>query len=76
MFEAISNTANVNQVEPQPVDAQEEVVPEETTDVAKGKVNPAESLPSSSQESDLSTRADSEDVRRDSGEERIIDLVG
>ncbi len=76
MFEAISNTANMNQVEPQSVDAQEEVVSEETTDVAEGKVNPAESLPNSSEESDLSTKADSEDASRDSGEGRIIDLVG
>jgi hypothetical protein len=77
MFEAISNSTNVNQVNPNAVEGQSEVVRETTTDVAEGKVNPVESLPDSAQESDLSAEGKSEDVTsRGSAEGRIIDLVG
>jgi hypothetical protein len=77
MFEAISNLANTNQVNPQTADVERDAAQGSTQDVAEGKVNPVESLPSSAEESDLSPETDSDDViRRDSDEGRIVDLVG
>ncbi|MBW1677136.1 MAG: hypothetical protein KAT27_09690 [Desulfobacterales bacterium] len=77
MIAGIGTVANLNQDNPHAAQDQIEGPHGTTADVAEGKVNPVESLDTLSDESDLNEETHSQDVpNRDSGEERIIDLLG
>ena len=77
MLAEIGTVANLNQDNPNAVQAKMEGPHETTADVVEGKVNPIESLDNLSDESDLNEKTHSQDILNwGSGEERIIDLLG
>ena len=76
MLADVGTVANPNQDNPNAVQDQMGGPHETSADVAEGKVNPVESLNNLSDESDLNEETRSQEtLNRDSGEERIIDLL-
>jgi hypothetical protein len=76
MLADVGTVANPNQDNQHAVQDQMEGPHETSADVAEGRVNPVESLNNLSDESDLNEETRSQEtLKRDSGEERIIDLL-
>jgi hypothetical protein len=77
MIEGVGTITNANQGNTQAVDPQAQPQVEAAADVAKGKVNPADDVEDSSNESASNQQAGKQDVPTSgSGEERIVDLLG
>ena len=76
MIEGIGTVANLNQEDPHTVQGKTEGTHETTADILEGKVNPVESLDNLSDKSHSNEETHSQDLlNRDSGQERIIDLL-
>ena len=76
MIADVGTVANPNQENANAVQDQMEGPHDTTADVVEGKVNPVESLNNLSDESDLNEETRSQEtLKRDSGEEQIIDLL-
>jgi hypothetical protein len=77
MFKGITNLVNVNHDDPRPVDERMEKVENAVSDVARGKVNPPQSLAPSDWQSGLGDERDAQDMAKERpGEGRIIDVLG
>ena len=77
MYKGITNLVNANHDDPRPVHERMERVENAVSDVARGKVNPPQSLAPSDWQSSLKHERDAQDMAKERpGEGRIIDVLG
>jgi hypothetical protein len=77
MYKGITNLVNANHDDLRPVHERMEKVENAVSDVARGKVNPPQSLTPSDWQSGLGDERDAQDMPKERpGEGRIIDVLG